>query len=107
MLYAMATLGSLKAQLRRTDERLTLESVRLMRAEAPVDCGKARRELGWQPRPVEESIREAARFWVGLRKARRKSKSRRGRHRLSWDRRSAAVECEPYVWQRYSLNATP
>ena len=46
-----------------------------MRAEAPVDCGKARRELGWEPRPVEESIREAAQFWVGLRKARRKSKS--------------------------------
>jgi dihydroflavonol-4-reductase len=50
-------------------------SLRLMRAEAPVDHGKAVRELGWQPGPVEESIREAARFWVGLREARRKSKS--------------------------------
>ena len=49
-------------------------SLRLMRAEAPVDCAKARRELGWEPRPVEESIREAARFWVGLRDAKRKSK---------------------------------
>jgi dihydroflavonol-4-reductase len=46
-----------------------------MRAEAPVDCAKARRELGWEPRPVEESIREAARFWAGLRDARRKSKA--------------------------------
>ena len=36
---------------------------------------KARRELGWEPRPVEESIREAARFWVGLREAKRKSKT--------------------------------
>jgi len=26
------------------------------------------------PRPVEESIREAAKFWVGLREAKRKSK---------------------------------
>ena len=75
MSYAMATLGSVKAKLRRTDERLSLDSLRLMRAEAPVDCSKARRELGWQPGPVEESIREAALFWVGLRKARRKSKS--------------------------------
>ena len=48
--------------------------LRLMRAEAPVDCSKAKRELGWQPRPVEESIREAAKFWVGLRDAKRKSK---------------------------------
>jgi dihydroflavonol-4-reductase len=75
MSYALATLGSVKAKLRGTDERLSLGSLRLMRAEAPVDCGKARRELGWQPRPVEDSIREAARFWVGLRAARRKSKA--------------------------------
>jgi dihydroflavonol-4-reductase len=73
--YAMAALGSVKAKLRGTDEQLSLGSLRLMRAEAPVDCSKARRELGWEPRPVEESIREAARFWVGLREARRRSKS--------------------------------
>jgi dihydroflavonol-4-reductase len=72
--YTMATLGSLKARLKGTDERLSLDSLRLMRAEAPVDCSKARRELGWQPRPVEESIREAAEFWVGLREAKRKSR---------------------------------
>lgn len=69
--YAMAAVGSLKARLTGTDERLSLDSVRLMRAEAPVDCSKARRELGWHPRPVEESIREAAKFWVGLRSAKR------------------------------------
>jgi dihydroflavonol-4-reductase len=72
--YAMATLGSVKARLKGTDERLSLDSLRLMRAEAPVDCSKARGELGWQPRPVEESIREAAKFWVGLREAKRKSR---------------------------------
>ncbi len=72
--YALATMGTLKARLRGTDEQLSLASLRLMRAEAPVDCAKARRELGWQPRPVEESIREAARFWVGLRDAKRRSK---------------------------------
>jgi dihydroflavonol-4-reductase len=71
--YAMAALGSLKARLARTDERLSLGSLRLMRAEAPLDCTKARRELGWQPAPVEEAICEAARFWVGLREAKRKS----------------------------------
>ena len=61
--YALAALGTAKARLRGSDERLTLNALRLMRAEAPVDCAKARRELGWQPRPVEESIREAALWW--------------------------------------------
>jgi dihydroflavonol-4-reductase len=72
--YAMATLGSVKARLKGTDEQFSLDSLRLMRAEAPVDCSKAKRELGWQPRPVEESIGEAAKFWVGVREAKRKSK---------------------------------
>jgi dihydroflavonol-4-reductase len=75
--WAMAALGSVKARLKGTDEQLSIGSLRLMRAEAPVDCSKARRELGWQPRPVEESIREAAKFWVGLRAAKQKSKHSR------------------------------
>ena len=70
-LYAMGALGTLKARLRGTDERLTLSSVRLMRAEAAVDHSKAVRELGWRPNPVEDSIRAAARFWVEQRKARK------------------------------------
>ena len=75
MSYALAAMGTAKARLRGTDEQLSLASLRLMRAEAPVDCAKARRELGWQPRPVEDAIRDAAKFWVGLRDARRKSKA--------------------------------
>ncbi|MEN4473205.1 NAD-dependent epimerase/dehydratase family protein [Mycolicibacterium cosmeticum] len=73
--YLLATMGTIKGKLKGTDEKLSLASLRLMRAEAPVDCAKARRELGWEPSPVENSIREAARFWVGLRQARRKTKA--------------------------------
>ena len=69
--YALAFLGTAKQRLRGTDERLTLNALRLMRAEAPVDCSKAERELGWRPAPVEDSIRAAARFWVGLKRARK------------------------------------
>jgi dihydroflavonol-4-reductase len=65
----MAVMGSAKARLRGTDERLNLNALRLMRAEAPIDHSKAVRELGWQPKPVEESIAEAARFWTSLRAA--------------------------------------
>jgi nucleoside-diphosphate-sugar epimerase len=66
-LYGLGTLGSLKAKLTGKDTQLSLASVRMMRAEAHVDHSKATRELGWEPRPVEESIREAARFWTELR----------------------------------------
>jgi dihydroflavonol-4-reductase len=67
--YAMAALGTAKSRLRGTDERLNLNALRLMRAEAPVDHSKAVRELGWQPKPVEQSIAKAARFWTSLRAA--------------------------------------
>lgn len=74
VLYALGALGTLRARLSGKDAELSLKSVRMMRAEAPVDCTKARSELGWQPRPVEESIREAARFWVKMRDARKHAK---------------------------------
>lgn len=74
MSWAFAVLGSAKARLTGTDEQLSIGSLRLMRAEAPVDCTKAKRELGWQPGPVEDSIREAATFWVRLRDTKRRSK---------------------------------
>jgi dihydroflavonol-4-reductase len=75
VLYRMALMGSLKARLRRTPEHLTLRSLSLMRAEAEVDHGKAVRELGWEPSPVEDSIRAAARFWVHMRAAANKAKA--------------------------------
>jgi dihydroflavonol-4-reductase len=75
VLYAMAAIGSLRARLTGKDAELSMASVRMMRAEAPVDHGKATRELGWEPRPVEQSIREAARFWADMKNARRNSKA--------------------------------
>jgi len=75
VLYGMGALGSLRARLTGKDAELSMQSVRMMRAEAPVDHSKATRELGWQPRPVEESIREAARFWADLKNAKRNSKA--------------------------------
>jgi dihydroflavonol-4-reductase len=74
-LYGLGALGSLRARLTGKDAELSLKSVRMMRAEAHVDAGKATRELGWQPRPVEESIREAARFWNNLKNMKRNSKA--------------------------------
>ncbi|HET9876526.1 MAG TPA: NAD-dependent epimerase/dehydratase family protein [Mycobacterium sp.] len=81
VLYGLAALGSLKARLTGKDAELSVTSARMMRAEFPVDHGKAVRELGWQPRPVQESIREAARFWMKL----QRGKGRNGALRRVWE----------------------
>jgi dihydroflavonol-4-reductase len=75
VLYGMGVLGSLRARLTGKDAELSMTSVRMMRAEAPVDHSKAVRELGWQPRSVEESIREAARFWANMKNTKRTRKA--------------------------------
>ena len=75
VLYGLGALGSLRARLTGKDAELSLASVRMMRAEAHVDHSKAGRELGWEPRPIEESIREAARFWAGLKNPRQNSRT--------------------------------
>ncbi len=64
VLRAAAALGTGWGRLTGSDPKLSLQVLRLMRAEAPLDHSKATRELGWQPVPVEDSIREAARWWV-------------------------------------------
>jgi dihydroflavonol-4-reductase len=47
----------------RRDTPVTSTSVRLTHIMAPMDHSKAERELGWQPEPVHDSIRRAARFF--------------------------------------------
>ncbi|MCX2931751.1 NAD-dependent epimerase/dehydratase family protein [Mycobacterium sp. CVI_P3] len=63
VLYAVGFLGDVVAKVSRRDVPLSTVMVRLMHIMSPMDNGKARRELGWQPRPVHESIRAAVRFY--------------------------------------------
>jgi dihydroflavonol-4-reductase len=63
-------LGDLAARLRKKDYQLTSTSVRLMHLMSPMDHGKAERELGWQPRPAPDAIRDAARFFAENRPSR-------------------------------------
>jgi dihydroflavonol-4-reductase len=45
------------------DTKVTVRSLRLSRRTGDFDNSKARRELGWEPRPFEESIREAVEWF--------------------------------------------
>jgi dihydroflavonol-4-reductase len=49
---------------------LSRTSVRLMHIMPPLDHGKAERELGWTPQPIEPSIRKAAEFHLARRRRR-------------------------------------
>ncbi|MFC8531285.1 NAD-dependent epimerase/dehydratase family protein [Nocardia sp. NPDC057227] len=57
-------LGELTAFVTRKDVRVTRVSMRLMHTMTPLDHGKAVRELGWAPRPIEETVADAARFFT-------------------------------------------
>jgi dihydroflavonol-4-reductase len=42
------------------DTVVTMSSIHLQRIMGDYDNGKARSELGWEPRPMDESLKEAA-----------------------------------------------
>ena len=62
-MYAMGYVGDVVRVVFRRDFQLTSKSVRLMHTWPPLDHGKAERELGWQPKPIHDSIRRAAHFY--------------------------------------------
>ena len=65
VLRAGARLNDLAARLLRRDLPFAYVGIRMAELMSPLDHGKAERELGWTPEPVEESIRKAARFFAG------------------------------------------
>jgi dihydroflavonol-4-reductase len=64
LLYGLGWMLGAASRLLRRDIPLNTTGVRLLHIMSPADNGKAKRELGWQPRPTAESIRLAARFHV-------------------------------------------
>ncbi|MGB9223878.1 NAD-dependent epimerase/dehydratase family protein [Mycobacterium sp.] len=64
VLRAGARLNDFAARLLRRDLPFAYVGIRMAELMSPLDHGKAERELGWMPEPVEESIRKAARFFV-------------------------------------------
>ncbi|SON60801.1 dTDP-glucose 4,6-dehydratase [Mycobacterium simulans] len=64
VLRAVARLNDLAARVLRRDLPFAYVGIRMAELMSPLDHGKAERELGWTPEPVEESIRKAARFFA-------------------------------------------
>jgi dihydroflavonol-4-reductase len=63
VMYALGFGGDIAASVLRRDMLLSTLSVRLMHIMSPMDHGKAERELGWHPSPIEGSIRRAVVFY--------------------------------------------
>lgn len=64
VLYTAAHANDAASALLRRDLPFAVVGLRMAQLMSPLDHSKAVRELGWQPEPVEESIRKAARFFV-------------------------------------------
>ena len=62
--YAFGGALSVASRLLRRDLPMSVTGVRLLHIMSEADNGKAKRELGWQPRPAAESILKAAQFYV-------------------------------------------
>lgn len=65
LVYGFAALSDAFALVRPRDSWLSLKVLGLSRMTA-MDNGKAKRELGWAPRPLEESVRKAVAFFRAI-----------------------------------------
>jgi dihydroflavonol-4-reductase len=64
MAYATGVVDTLvTGTIRKREPRVTLDSVRMGRKKMFVTSAKAERELGWNPRPVDDALRRAAEWF--------------------------------------------
>jgi dihydroflavonol-4-reductase len=60
----MAGIADFASFFTRKDYNLSVASIRCSTMLPNVDCSKARNELGWTPRPIENSVEEAVKFYL-------------------------------------------
>ena len=64
MAYATGVVDTLvSGTIRKREPRVTLDSVRMGRKKMFVTSAKAERELGWNPRPVDDALRRAVEWF--------------------------------------------
>ncbi len=62
--YATGAVDTLiSGTIRKREPRVTLDSVRMGRKKMFVTSGKAERDLGWNPRPVDDALRRAVEWF--------------------------------------------
>ena len=64
IIYAMAWCADRVSSLTGKDNRFSVASLKCSRLLPNVDASKARKELGWQPRPVAEAIEDAVDYYL-------------------------------------------
>jgi len=64
LLYIMAGIADVVSFVRRRDNRFSIASVRCSTLLPNVDSAKARRDLGWQPAPIEQSLAAAVEYYL-------------------------------------------
>jgi dihydroflavonol-4-reductase len=64
VMYVISWLAQRITRLIGRETRVNVDSLRLSFIMSDFDSTKARTELGWTPRPMEESIKEAADWYV-------------------------------------------
>jgi dihydroflavonol-4-reductase len=64
VMRVIGAVGGAVARVRGRDSVVSPTSVRLMHLQSALDHAKATRELGWEPRPVEDAIRAGVRWFL-------------------------------------------
>ena len=64
LLYIIAGIADVVSFFTRSDNKLSVASLRCSTLLPNVSPDKARLQLGWQPRPIEESVREAVDYYL-------------------------------------------
>ncbi len=64
LMYGVSVLNDLAARLLRRDFPMALAGTRMSARMSALDHGRAERELGWKPEPIEDSLARAVDFFL-------------------------------------------
>ena len=64
LMYVASYVNDVASRLLRRDLPMAMAGTRMTDLMSPLDTGKAERELGWTPEPIEDSLARAAAFFL-------------------------------------------
>lgn len=67
MLYLMAGIADVVTRLQNKENRMSVSSIKCSNRVNDIDTSKTKAALGWNPTPIEESIKEAVAFYLSPR----------------------------------------